>query len=979
MFNCVDKGCIFVQNLQYMTPFLYNVAQAYYKHYGQEVSNFTFVFPNRRAGLFFQKYLSEIARKPIFSPEILTVTDLFGRLSGLNSADRIEQLFMLYDIYKRVSGSLETFDEFLFWGEMLLNDFDDVDKYLVDAHQLFSNIQDLKEIDAGFSYLTEDQIIAIRRFWSSFIPVGENDRKKEFLEMWQVLFALYTSLRSELRSRGLAYEGMIFREVAERAQAKEDITLPFERIVFVGLNGHSKSEEELLKYLQGRGIADFYWDYSSSLVKDPDNKASFFIDKNKMLFPSQLSLAAEALEIEKPVLEVIGIPSVIGQAKYVHTILEKLIDEERITSSDKALKTALVLPDENLLLPTLYSIPKEIDKINVTMGYGLVNSSIAGLMDHIFELQRNIRIVSGAAGYYYRFVLSILNHRYIASVVGDEAVRLRTEIIQYNKVLVSVADLSTHPLLSLVFKPLAHWSDVASYLRDVLSLLERSLSLSRLERKEDETSTRSVDMECEFIIEYYKTINKMEDALKSVDAEMSVDTYFKLLKKLIVGITVPFSGEPLSGLQVMGVLETRALDFDNLIMLSMNEGIFPLKKGANSFIPYNLRKGFGLPTYEHQDSIFAYHFYRLINRAKRIYLLYDTRTEGLQGGEVSRYFYQLKHLYSDMFDIRERLAIYEVSSNESISISIPKTPQIIGKLSTFLTGERSLSASAINMYLDCPLQFYFSVVERMQEEDEINETIEASTFGSIFHSVVEWLYQPFQGKMITADLLHKISKDDKLLSETIERSFSENYFKSGKLKRLTGQNFLTAEVIKRYVRKVLATDSKLTPFIYIESEKKIMVDYPLASGRVVSLKGFIDRVDEIDGRTRIIDYKTGKGTLSFTDMSHLFDKDAKDRPKAVMQVFMYAHLYMLEYSNAILEPGIYYLRNLFDSDFSPSVEQRSSRTDKKNITDFSELRENFKEYFDACLEEIFSIDKQFTQTTTGKPCEWCNFTNICKK
>lgn len=979
LFNHVDKGCIFVQKLLDMIPFLYNVAQVYYKQYGQEVSNFTFVFPNRRAGLFFQKYLSEIARKPIFSPEILTIADLFSRLSGLNTADRIEQLFMLYNIYKKVSGSLETFDEFLFWGEMLLNDFDDVDKYLVDAQQLFSNIQDLKEIDAGFSYLTEEQIIAIRRFWSSFIPIGESDRKKEFLEMWQVLFALYTSLRDELRANGLAYEGMIFREVAEKAKAKEEITLPFNRIIFVGLNGHSKSEEELLKYLQGRGIADFYWDYSSSLVKDPDNKASFFIDKNRMFFPSQLMLEPEALEMEKPVLEVIGIPSVVGQAKYIHTILKKLIDEEQIMSPDKALKTALVLPDENLLLPTLYSIPEEIDKINVTMGYGLVNSSIAGLMDHIFELQRNIRVVTGNPGYYFRFVLSILNHRYITRVAGDEVKSLRSDIIKYNKILVSVEELSIHPLLSLIFKPLEHWSDTATYLRDILSLLERSLSLSRLDKSDDDSSTRSIDMECEFVIEYYKTINKMEDALENVDAEMSVDTYFKLLKKLIVGITVPFSGEPLSGLQVMGVLETRALDFDNLIMLSMNEGIFPMKKGANSFIPYNLRKGFGLPTYEHQDSIFAYHFYRLINRAKRIYLLYDTRTEGLQGGEVSRYFYQLKHLYPNMFDIHERLAVYEVSSNESVSISIPKTPQIIGKLSAFLTGERSLSASAINMYLDCPLQFYFSVVERMQEEDEIAETIEASTFGSIFHSVVEWLYQPFQGKLVTADLLHKISKDDKLLSETIERSFSENYFKSGKLKKLTGQNFLTGEVIKRYVKKVLATDAKLTPFIYVESEKRIMVNYALPSGRTVSLKGFIDRIDEVVGHTRIIDYKTGKGVLTFKDMDHLFDKDAKDRPKAVMQVFMYAHLYMLEYPNVILEPGIYYLRNLFDSSFSPAVEHRPTRIDKNIVTDFSELRDDFKEHFDSCLEEIFSIDTQFTQTRTGKPCEWCNFTNICKK
>jgi len=959
-----------------MIPFLYNVANTYYKHFGSKVSRFTFVFPNRRAGLFFQKYLSEIANKPIFSPEILTVTDLFGKLSNLNIADHIEQLFLLYDIYIKKSKSLESFDEFMFWGEMLLNDFDDVDKYMADARQLFSNIQDIREIDAGFSYLNEEQIIAIRRFWSSFIPIGESVRKKEFLEMWQVLFDLFTNLKDTLRANGLAYEGMIFRDIAEKAKAKEDIDLPFEKLIFVGLNGHSKSEEELLIYLQRRGIADFYWDYSSSLVKDPDNKASFFINRNKMLFPSQFSLDPEELSMEKPVIEAIGIPSSVGQAKYAHAILKSLIEEKHISSSDDALKTALVLPDENLLLPTLYSIPEEIERINVTMGYNLINSSIAGLMDHIFELQRNVRISNNNTGYYFRFVLFILNHRYISKILPEETKQLRHEIIQYNKVFISVVDLSRHPLLKLIFTPIEKWEDVASYLRDILSSLEKSFFISTKE-SEDETS-RSSDLEREFIIEYYKTINKMEDSLKRVNAEMSVDTYFRLLKKLITGISVPFSGEPLAGLQIMGVLETRALDFDNLIILSMNEGIFPMKRAANSFIPYNLRRGFGLPTYEHQDSIFAYHFYRLINRASRIYLLYDTRTEGIQGGEASRYFYQLKHLYPDMFDIRERLATYEVSSSENLSITVPKNEQTIEKLNAFLNNERSLSASAINTYLDCPLQFYFSVVEKMEEQDDIAETIEASTFGSIFHSVMEWLYRPFEGKMVTADLLHKIAKDDKLLTETIERSFAENYFKTDKVRKLTGQNFLTGEVVKRYVKKILSTDTKLTPFIYIESEKRITHQYTLPSGKTVSLKGFIDRIDEVKGHTRIIDYKTGRGLLQFKGMPDLFDKELKDRPKAIMQVFMYAHLYLMEYPEKILEPGIYYLRNLFDSAFAPEVEYKSSSS-KLKIKDFNELRSDFKELFEKCVEEIFDPEVHFTQTPNGKACEWCTFTNICKK
>lgn len=960
-----------------MIPFLYNVAQAYYKAYGQTISRYTFIFPNRRAGIFFQNYLSQIAKKPIFSPEILTVTDLFGKLSSYKKADRTEMLFLLFDIYKNISKSTESFDEFLYWGEMLLNDFDDVDKYLIDAQQLFRNIKDLKEIDAGFDFLTESQIEAIRRFWSNFLPIGENDKKKDFQEMWEVLFQLYSILRKQLHEKGQAYEGMIFRDVIDKVTKNPDYELPFEKIVFIGLNGHSKSEEELLKYLHKRKVADFYWDYSSPLVRDPQNKASFFIDKNKLLFPSQLTLEAEELMMEKPSIEAIGIPSAAGQSKYINTIINTLIEEKQIVSSDQAMNTAIVLPDENLLLPTLYSIPETIDKINITMGYNLKNSSVSGLMEHIFELQRNAKNSESFTGFYYKPVLAILNHRYVAKLIGDEAKRIKQNIIQYNKIIISANELQSHPLLFQIFRPISNWNEIPDYLKAILTTLK--ISLSSTQKEENETTARSTDIEGEFIVEYYKTINKMQESLMQNTPEMSVDTYFRLLKKLIINISVPFSGEPLSGLQIMGVLETRALDFDNLIILSMNEGIFPLKKAAGSFIPYNLRKGFDLPTYENQDSIYAYHFYRLINRAKRIFLLYDTRTEGLQSGEVSRYFNQIKYLYKGSFDIKERIATYKITSNESLSISMQKTPQILQRMDAYLQeGEKMLSASSINMYLNCQLQFYFSVVENMDEEDEIAETIEASTFGTIFHSAMEWLYEPFKGKLITADLLHKLKKNEKLLTESIERSFAENYFRTERIKYLTGQNYLTGEVLRKYIKQVLTTDAKLTPFIYVESEERITKRYPLPSGKTVSLKGFIDRIDEVKGHTRIIDYKTGRGDLRFREIKDLFDKNLKDRPKSVMQVFMYSHLYMLDHPDKILQPGIYYLRNLFDPKFDPGVIHRT-KGNSTNINDFSSYREEFTTHFNECLDEIFDPQVPFTQTPTGEACKWCIFTNICKK
>ncbi|MDH6354979.1 hypothetical protein M2132_001316 [Dysgonomonas sp. PH5-45] len=963
-----------------MTPFLYNVAEAYYKAYGQDVSRCTFVFPNRRAGLFFQRYLSQIAGRPLFSPEILTIADFFTALSPYRLANRIEMLFILYDIYKAESGTSETFDEFIFWGEMLLNDFDDVDKYMVDARQLFRNISDLKEIDAGFSFLTEDQVMAIRRFWANFHPIGDSKQKKDFLEMWQVLYTLYSSLREALHERGMAYEGMIFRHVAERAREKEDIDLPSEKIVFVGLNAHSKTEEVVLRYLQQAGVADFYFDYSSPLVSDSHNRASLFVGKNKTMFPSQLTLEADEPPVGNPHVEVVGIPSAVGQSKHAGTILKTLVDAGAISSPNDALKTAVILPDENLLLPMLYSVPAGIDKINVTMGYGLHHSAVSGLMEHIFDLQRNIRNSNGKDGFYFRFVLPILGHRYVALLAGEQARLLRQNIVQYNKIIVTCDEFAVHPLLELIFTPIREWNAISFYLREILLRISAALA-SQIIDHEDEGSTTALDMEREFVIEYYKTLNKMNEALKNAPLpEMKPETYFRLLRKLAAGISIPFSGEPLSGLQIMGVLETRVLDFENLIILSMNEGVFPQRKAANSFIPYNLRQGFELPTYEHQDSVFAYHFYRMISRARNIYLLYDTRTDGLQTGEVSRYVNQLKYLYGNRFDIRERLAVYEVSSTASQPISMQKNGQVMQKLGRFLSGgDRSLSASSINMYLDCPLQFYFSVVEGIGQEDEVSEVVEASTFGSIFHSVMEWLYEPFRGKTVTADLLKLIAKNEKLLSETIERSFAENYFKTKDIRELTGQNFLTGEVVRRYVKQVLKTDMKLTPFVYLDAEERIKTEYHLALGKVVVLKGILDRVDEVNRNTRIIDYKTGKGSLRFKDMPQLFDKEAKERPKAVMQVFMYAHLYLTKHPDRTVEPGIYYLRNLFDDKFDADVVHKPNMKETHRVTDFAMYREEFKSCFDACLEEIFNPDIPFTQTQTGKPCQWCAFTNICKK
>lgn len=963
-----------------MKPFLYQVATLFYQQYGAEIHRLAFVFPNRRAGLFFQKYLSEISERPLFSPSILTINDLFMQLSGKHPADKIQMLFRLYELYKQRSGSSESFDEFIYWGEMLLNDFDDIDKYMVDARMLFRNVSDLKSLDDDFNYLSPEQVQAIRSFWSSFYPKGDSPNQQHFLELWEILYDLYAGLRTSLAKDGCGYDGMIFREVVEQLEKEPMSDFPFDQVVFVGLNALSVSEERLLLALQKKGVADFYWDYVGPWVTDPDNKASFFLERNLRLFPSRMQLpATEPVQAE---IRVMGVPSAIGQAKQVYPILQALADEQQLTD-ESTLRTAIVLPDEHLLVPVLNAIPEAIQHINVTMGYPLAGTPVAALMEYILTLQKNIRYIDRVPVFYFRDVLPILNHQYVMAAAPEEVSQLVKDMTAGNRIYVHAADLNRHELLSILFTPVQNTEELSDYLIHVLEALNACLRNNRPNPDDEEmisTSTQTtVDIEQEFIFHYFATVNRMKEVMREAKIEMRLDTYFRLLKRMTDLITIPFEGEPLSGLQVMGVLETRALDFDRLIILSMNEGIFPLKKAANSFIPYNLRRGFGLPTYEHQDSVWAYHFYRLIRRAEQVTLLYDTRTTGLQTGEVSRFVHQLRYHYQ--YPLIDELVVYDVASSAVPPISVQKTAEVEKLLSDFLSGgPRALSASAINTYLDCPLKFYFSVLEQIQEEDEITETVERDVFGSILHKVMEDLYAPFKGKLVTADLLKLLRKDQPLLTGTIARAFAELFFKSPVVRPLEGENFLTGEMIRKYAEKILEQDARFTPFHYIESEKKVRATITLSDRRVVQLKGFIDRVDSLDRVLRIVDYKTGSGKLDFESVEGLFDKEAKDRPKAVMQVFLYAWMYQqLPDTGIPIQPAIYYLRTLFQRSFNPVVEQKKGRGKADKVNSFQDFASDFEGKLRQCLDEIFNLDIPFTQTETGKACAYCSFRGLCGK
>lgn len=1009
-----------------MTPFLYKVAELFYLQYGSEIYKHTFVFPNRRAAMFLRKYLTEIAGKPLFSPTVLTIQELFASLSSYRQIDRIEMLVILYKHFKRISGSEESFDDFIFWGEMLISDFDDVDKHLVDAKQLFVNVHDFRSLDDDLSHLDEKQIEAMRRFWNNFMPVEGSETKQKFQETWKILFDLYSYFKKELHDKNCAYEGMIFRDVAERAIKKELNFTNSESYIFVGFNLLSPSEYKLFNHLQNIGVADFYWDYESPLILDENNRASYKVKENIRLFPSKFQLKQEShqtsnaklqteelnthwedIEVRsdykknkqtKPNIELIGVPSGVGQAKHASHILSDLIKNKNIPDPNEAINTAIILPDENLLLPVIYSIPNEIGKINVTMGYSLSHSSIAGLMEHISLLQQNQRRWNNEPAFYHRYVKSILNHPLISSSAKTEADDLKNHILKFNRIVIPISEITDNPLLKKIFKTVSHWSEVTDYLHEILSHIYNSLTSVRhskfesdssfegenlrkdmkddlksgLIEEEDKKYSNQTDLEREFIVQYYKTVTSLGDRLNDVSA-MSIETYFRLLRKLTRGISVPFSGEPLSGLQIMGVLETRVVDFDNLIIMSMNEGVFPIKKSLNSFIPFTLRKGFGLPTFEQQDSTYAYHFYRMISRAKNVYMLYDTRTEGLQTGEVSRYFYQIKYLYHNMFNIKERVVAYDVSAPVNTQVAVDKSTEVLSLLNKYRAGgEKWLSASSVNTYIDCPLKFYFTVIEGLSDEDEVQETIEFDVFGTIFHRLMEIIYKRYINQTVTPDVLSSIIKDDAYLTDMLEKAFAKFYFKDEENQRpLVGQYFLIGEILKSYVKQTLETDKKFTPFIYLDSEYRFNRHYEVNENLKVNFKGSIDRIDRVGDSFRIIDYKSGEGETSFKDMPQLFDSSKNKRPYQILQVFIYGHFYLLENPVVKISPAVYYLRSIF-KESNPTVSYN-----KHPIEDLSVYIAEFKEMFDEVIEEIFDPKTPFSQTKNEKNCTWCPFKEVC--
>jgi hypothetical protein len=974
-----------------MKGFLKQVASHLFELHHDNISQLTLVFPNRRGGVFFTNYLNSLVTAPLISPEIMSVNELFSSLSTLHVPDRLSLIFRLYKVYRESTKTMELFDDFYFWGEMLIGDFDQVDKYLVNARDLFTNVTELKEIDVRFGSLAEDERERLGEFWKTLSGKEKSPNQQEFIRLWEDLNGVYEKLKASLFSEGLAYEGMLYRDVVERVIKNSPSKFDGKYFVFVGFNALNRCEEKLFDYLQDNGKASFYWDFDNYYLEDQTQEAGYFLRKNIVRFPhSGYHPECELLRSSSKTMKIINIASQVGQAQVAGT--------ELTTQFSGALnfdETAVVLCDEELLLPVINSLPENIDKVNVTMGYPLKMTPVFSLISQLVVLQKNIRKSEGEATFYYRDILRVLSHQLVIDFEPGASKKLSDRILKNNVIYLSDKELNGNTLFRQLFNGTQNIADLSDYFLGII----KTVFLHWEKKKGVETtreafiSKESVSDENsaiyrEYLYQTYLAVNKLKDILVNdgfkvfeSDNFVSKEAFFRFLLQYLSGLSIPFEGEPLEGLQIMGILETRTLDFKNLIILSMNDGIMPKTSSSGSFIPYNLRRVFGLPTIEEQNAMYAYYFYRLLQRAENVTFVYDSGAGGLFTGEKSRYLYQL--LLESPFKISETNMVFNIENIAVQTISIEKDEKVMARLNDYLNGTKALSPSAIDKYLTCPLQFYLRYSAGLNEPDEIPEEVDAVIFGLLFHDAMENIYRPFTGKIINYQDIDSLIQNQGLVDETIINSFKGVYFNGineAEKIPLTGRNWLIYEIVKRYVNQMLGVDQNRTPFGITGLEKKVNTTIAVnvnGSEQNVLIGGTIDRIDFKDGKLYIFDYKTGRVELSFPVLLSLFEKDNKTRNKAAFQTLVYSYiLHKNQPELAAIYPGIYSLRGIFEENFDPSL--RSKETGNQPV-EFISVSGQFEAHFKTLLEEIFNASIPFNQTTNEENCKYCPYRQICRR
>lgn len=1013
-----------------MHEFLKNIADGYILAERTAIDRHIFVFPNARSAAFFRTYFA--GKTDLDSVRLnamcITLTELVEKASGRRRATSERLLMMLYRAYRNVKArdgadddATRSFDSFRFWGEMILNDFSDVDKYMADPVELFRNIRSEREIQTF--YLTKEQIDIIREYWGEdpyWQPVWQQNSNKElpfwnhvkgntpvikkFTQLWQMLGPLYAEFHRLLDLSGECYPGMAYRVVADMLLRGERLKFNARRFVFIGFNRLSNAAHIIFDRLDRLGLAHFYWDFDPVMMNSSaGNKAGRFISGYVKAFSTALPEVKLPSRAGNRCVDVIGVPSNVGQAK----VAAQLLTEPG---------SAVVLASEDLLLPMVHSVPEEFKQINVTMGYPLRFSAISQLFSLIMSLQMRARRSSDGDIHFFRDdVMALLSSPLVQARFRSEC-ETAVEFLKTRHIFNLPASLAQSEPVFAPLRPLlaalpasATLAEVAAYVKSLLEFSGQGNLLNKLDLKCAEVITSQIDQIAALAAEF--------------DVDMSAHTFLRLIERTVFQRSMAMEGKSFDAMQIMGVLETRALGFDHVVMLSMTDAIYPGRRHGSSFIPETLRRAYGLPTRDHLEADYAYYFYRLLSNAKHLTLLYDSRTGGLRSGEMSRFIFQLRYLDFPGVSVNMKMASFATSSPRELApligpkTEVAKTPEVMERLNRYrnpkLCKTYSLSASTIKKYISCPLSFYFERVEDIRPPEDEKEDVDAGILGNIVHEVAERVYSRLAGESggtITSDMLARLVGGgfDGLLTSEIHRALRVHVDmlsrvvvddESGELcpnpaletAALSDKAEFYVRLVTDYVNRLFRSEQ--TPFNFKAAElSETFVWKNVAPGIDVNFTMKIDRLDSVneDGEEilRVIDYKTGSDVTHFSDIDRLFlhsDPDPK-HPRAIFQLFTYCAAFKDFHGSAVdttrLRPQIFPLRDIETNGFplittTAKESAGAKRPAKEEVRSFAEVETEFRSALAGMFAELFNPEIPFTRAEDKTCCTYCNFRRFC--
>ncbi len=900
-----------------------------------KLSSITFVLPSKRAGLFLKHQLSQVVNETIFSPNILSIEEFVEELSQLKTISNTELLFDFYNTYLQLTEkqNIETFESFSKWAQILLQDFNEIDRYLIPQKKIFnylSAIQDLKH-------------------WS--LETNKTEFVKNYLSFWNKLNNYYTQFTEQLLDKKTGYQGLIYREAVKNLGAYIQSNQN-KRHVFLGFNALNTSEETIIQVMLQSGLASIYWDVDTVFINNPIHDAGLFIRTHKKTWPhfknNPFNWITDSYSKDKKI-SVYGIPKNIGQAKYIGSLLNTL--KANNTSLNN---TAVVLGDENLLIPVLNSLPSNIDALNITMGLPLKSIPLASLFEHLFHIHK-----SATKLFYHKDVINLVSHQFIRPLfyIGDidYTTKLIETIDSNNIVYISIerikeiTNLKNNNLIDNLF---TNWNISID-----IALKNCSQLILNIKSHLDENKSSNL-LSLEYLFRFNELFNELSRLNLKHNVINDISSLYSVYKELLSSETLDFKGEPLQGLQIMGMLESRVLDFDTIIISSVNEGILPAGKTNNSFIPFDVKLENKLPTYKEKDAVYTYHFYRLLQRAKNIFMLYNTEADVLTGGEKSRFITQLEiegiHKIS-----HEIITPYVPVINQTLN-TVKKTPAVLDSLITI--AEKGFSPSSLTNYIRNPIDFYYQKILKIKEHNDIEETVAANTLGTVIHNTLEDFYKPLENTFLT---IEEIKNMKFLINKTVTYHFTEIY-KEGDITK--GKNLIVFEIAKRYVSNFLNLEieelkqGNEIKIIAIEVERKVLIDVPELPFPI-NITGKIDRVDEYNGVTRIIDYKTGKVEQTNVEIANWEDinTDYKKHSKS-FQILSYA--YMMYLSGDIklpVEAGIISFKNLKSGFLKFAKKDKGGAHAKKEFLITTETIEAFSTELKTLILEICNTDIPFTE------------------